>query len=1070
MINTASGSDSAAISLHRVLFEEQDTYAIIVTDSDGAITDWNPAAKRLYGYTRDEALGNQTAILHRSVGAADQRVRIADSIARDGCWTGKIAFKHKDGNPGLSDTIIFAYHDENGQPFHIGLNRDFTERRRARDELRETDERLRLITDNIPATVVYVDTEQRYRFVNKAAEDLYGLAPEDIIGKRVSDIQNEAVYAKIAPHIEAVLGGKEVTFEQERITRDGTTKIYQSLYFPHFDDQKEVIGYYGVSLDITTRKRAETEVRGNAERLELITNNLGAIIVYFDSEERYQFINQNFADLVGRPREDIIGKTTNEVLGDAMNQHVAPYMKKAFAGEQVTFERYRPDADGIKRTYQSTYLPHFDDQGAIIGVYSLSVDISDHKRAETDLRETAKAAELLRRITAAANRTDDTDEVIQISLDELCNFSGWPIGHAYVRKSDGSDTLAPSNLWHLDDPERFEPFRQRTTETIFQLGVGLPGSVAADAQPHWRIALEANPEFPRSDVAVSVGIQTGFAIPVMVGQQVAAVLEFFNLGAVERDEELLSVAEQVGVLIGRVIERQKTREVRAESERRLSGIVDIASEAIISIDAGGAITLFNKGAETVFGYAASEIVGQSLETLLPQRFRDGHAQHITRFLESDDVSRLMNRRGTLYGQRKDGSEFPAEASISKLELPTETVLTVILRDITERLQTEEKLRESEAKFRGIFEEAGLGIGLVDRDAKFIEVNAALAQMFGYERAEMAGVAFSSLTAPEDIGLSEEQHRALLEGKTDILRFEKTYLRKSGEPFDVQLVSKAVHDSDGELKFTVPMVEDITERKRTEHELLVAKEEAELASRAKSEFLANMSHELRTPLNSIIGFSDLLGDELLHATEDKTSRDYAVMINESGHHLLQLINDILDIVKVEAGAAVLNEETVNIGDLVNACIIMIGERARAGDVAIKVDIDEKHVPQLRADPTRLKQVALNLLTNAVKFTEPGGTVTIKAWHNADSGFVLQVSDTGIGIAPDDIPRALARFQQVDGALNRPHEGTGLGLPLAKSIVEQHGGSFDLQSEVGVGTTATVRLSAGRAVEVAANKAA
>ena len=242
-------------------------------------------------------------------------------------------------------------------------------------------------------------------------------------------------------------------------------------------------------------------------------------------------------------------------------------------------------------------------------------------------------------------------------------------------------------------------------------------------------------------------------------------------------------------------------------------------------------------------------------------------------------------------------------------------------------------------------------------------------------------------------------------------------------------------------------------------LMTARQQAQTADRMKSEFLANMSHELRTPLNAIIGFSEIIKDDMCGAVGAVKYRDYAGDIHESGRHLLGLINDILDLSKVESGVAELQEEVVGIRELVGSVTTMVN--GRAGEAGVELEFDPPNdVPALRADERKLKQILVNLLTNAVKFTPAGGKVTLRTWSSAESGYVFQIIDTGIGIALEDIPKALAPFQQIDGALNRQYEGTGLGLPLTKALVEIHGGSLDLQSEVGVGTTVTVRFPAER----------
>ncbi len=222
----------------------------------------------------------------------------------------------------------------------------------------------------------------------------------------------------------------------------------------------------------------------------------------------------------------------------------------------------------------------------------------------------------------------------------------------------------------------------------------------------------------------------------------------------------------------------------------------------------------------------------------------------------------------------------------------------------------------------------------------------------------------------------------------------------------------------------------------------------------------MSHELWTPLNAVIGFSDIMKTEAFGPVGSPKYRDYANDIFDAGSHLLTLINNILDLSKVESGADELREEDIEVAHAVESVLRMVRQRAERSRLQLVVDIP-KNPPLLRADPRKVKQILVNLLSNAVKFT-PAGKITVKAWWRADGGYVFQVVDTGIGIALEDIPKALSQFGQVDGKLNRRYHGTGLGLPLSKTLVEMHGGSLDLQSEVGVGTTVTVRFPAGRIV--------
>ena len=248
-------------------------------------------------------------------------------------------------------------------------------------------------------------------------------------------------------------------------------------------------------------------------------------------------------------------------------------------------------------------------------------------------------------------------------------------------------------------------------------------------------------------------------------------------------------------------------------------------------------------------------------------------------------------------------------------------------------------------------------------------------------------------------------------------------------------------------------------RRHKSQLDEEKRKAEMANEAKSEFLANMSHELRTPLNAIIGFSEIIKTETFGPVGSPKYREYAKDINDSGQHLLAVITDILDLSKIEAGKLDLQEETVDIAKVVDSCVVLVSERALDAGLTLVTEVAED-LPPLRADGRKLKQILINLLSNAIKFTPDGGMVTLKVWQRRDGDYVFQVADTGIGIAPYDMARVLAPFGQVDSTLARKVEGTGLGLPLTKSLVEMHGGSFDLQSELGAGTTVTVRLPAKR----------
>jgi PAS domain S-box-containing protein len=406
-----------------------------------------------------------------------------------------------------------------------------------------------------------------------------------------------------------------------------------------------------------------------------------------------------------------------------------------------------------------------------------------------------------------------------------------------------------------------------------------------------------------------------------------------------------------------------------------------------------------------------------------------------------------------------------------------------------RLQTTERLLAS------VVENSPSAISLKDRDGNFRIVNPRFEEWFQIPDAQSLGkTAFDICPDHLARARAELDRRVLETGETCDAEFEvptpdggaRTLLTMKfpvddldGETIGVgtvetdvsahQQAEAALRESQVDLRVRIEQLEEaqrMLKRQSAElgamaKELELARDEAEAGSRAKSEFLAAMSHELRTPLNAVIGFSEIIQAQTFGPVGSPQYRDYADDIHGAGVHLLGVINDILDLSRVECGSHELNEETLDLQELLDSAFGLVRPRVVEGGIKLDLEVWEP-LPALEADARKLKQVLVNLLTNAVKFTESGGVVTVRVWHREDSGIVVQIADTGIGMAAGDIPKALARFGQVDSRLERRHEGTGLGLPLAKALIELHGGSLDLQSRPGLGTTVTLRLPASRAV--------
>ncbi|MEO8276550.1 MAG: PAS domain S-box protein [Thermoanaerobaculia bacterium] len=753
--------------------------------------------------------------------------------------------------------------------------------------------------------------------------------------------------------------------------------------------------------------------------------------------------------------ERIFGYSAEEVIGRRMLVLFPPerfdeergIIDRIARGERVEhFETVRLCKDGRRIEVSVTISPIRDEEGRIVGASKIARDITQAKAREREIARLSRLYAALSQVNQSIVWTREKDALLQKICDVLVGFGGFEM--AWIgRVQPGSQRLAPvaqagDRLRYLDGIEVYVDDRPE--------GRGLSGTAFREGRPVVANDLLKEPSaLPWREKATTSHFRSAAAFPIRLGGVVCGVLSVYS------NETDFFLDREVALLVEAALDtsfgldnlaRDAAREEAAAAvhrERAFSAAVIASLPGVLYIyDQTGRFLRWNRNFERVSGYAADEIArmqpldffGPTDKPRVDEKIREVFTRGAAS-VEADLVSR-------------DGRVTPYFWTGVAADLNGTTCLVGVGIDVAARKHAEDDRRVSDERYRALFDYAPDGIVIADSHGEYIDVNASFCKMLGYDRSELVGQSSVDMVAPaEHSGI--EPAIAMINSGNDHQR-EWSFRRKDGSLFPADVIATSMPD--GRI---LSMIRDITERRRSDAAVLHLNDtlaRAEAADQIKSAFLATMSHELRTPLNSIIGFTGTVLRGLAGPVTDEQAKQLA-MVKGSAGHLLDLINDILDLSKIEAGQLDVRADHFDLRVSIERVTTSVRPLAERKNLPITVTL-APGLGEIVSDRRRVEQILLNLLSNAIQFTEHGSVHLIA---ELVPGFVrLQVQDSGIGIQAGDLTTLFRPFRQIDTGPSRKHGGTGLGLAICRRLAALLGGEISARSEWGVGSVFTVTL--------------
>jgi PAS domain S-box-containing protein len=1017
------------------------------------VVSWSEEMFRITGLARDAFAGTREAFLN--LVHPDDRGKVeraAQASEQDGI---PFALEHRFVQPDGTQRTVLAMAEltlaSNGAPLRVfGTVQDITQRKRAELErfavqqtLKESEERLRQIAEHCSEVFFLVSCDlAEMVYLSPVYQTIWQRSCQSLCEDPLSftDTIHPEDRQRMCSALDRLRHLGECFDETFRIVRpDGALCWIHARSYPVLGANGEAYRYVVVAEEVTRQRLAEEQLL----KMQQAVDQSPLSIVITDLAGKIEYVNPAFTRVSGYSFSEAVGLNPRILNAGAMTDDIYRHQVERLASGDT----WRGEIQGTRKNgapfWESVIVaPMRSSQNEIIHYLGIHEDITDRKRTEKELAKHALFASLRAEIGVALGQDGGLSEVLKRCAGLLVQY----LDVAYLR------------IWTLDAAEQtLEMQAFAGGETGFQeplarvpVGVSLIGSIARVREPYYSHEVQSDPRIEERDWARREGLVAFAGYPLCAGDRLVGVLSCFARAPLSLESlgELSSLGGRIARYIGRKRTEVELREARIYTQSTIDSIADF----FYVFDLNGKIVGWNKTLTRITGFSDAELSRKSATDF----FSGAGVAIITGAIER------VFKEGTAKADAllviKDGTEIPCEFNSAVLKDSTGTVIgfSGTGRDITERTRAEEALKEQEHLLRVIIDAMPACIARVDKNLRYLLINQRYEDWFG---------------KPADWLVGRQVREVLGEDAWEVARpcIEKalngvpaTCVHKLSRPDGVTLWAQAslvpFIDSEGNTSGYLTHVTDITASMQAAGDLLLAKEQAEAASRAKSDFLANMSHEIRTPMNGVIGMTDLLADTDL----DPQQSEYVQTVKSSAEALLSVINDILDFSKIEARKLVLEKVPFELRASLGRMLDSLCQQASEKGLELTLSIPSEVPEAVIGDPGRLRQIIVNLVSNAVKFTERGEvalSVSCESLAEDLAALHFVVADTGVGISPEKHGQIFEPFSQADSSTTRKYGGTGLGLSICAKLVEMMGGRIWVESRPGQGSAFHFQVTFG-----------